>query len=114
MNLKSVLYRWAVKRIQKSLIYKDTQLTPDMLTKSGWIREEDSVRNKTYYVEANIKERDKVSIEFEGHYYRVWHGKDRTFIALESSAEWLQMYLLLRSKYVEFNCPKDIFKGKGI
>ncbi len=96
--IKQKFYELAIKVIAKTLQESETKLQPIHLSERGWIKEYDAVRQKEYYVESNIKDRDKVSIEFENHYYRVWHGKDRTFIALETSIEWLQLYLLLCKK----------------
>jgi len=42
-----------------------------------------------------MKDRDLITIQFESHYYRVWHSSKLTFIALESSVEWFELYYLL-------------------
>lgn len=99
--MKKLIYKIAFKIIAKRLCCNETQLTPEYLFEKGWIPELDLVRNKTFIVEPNIKDRDKVSIEFEAgkSRYRVWHGKERTFIALETSIEWIEMYMLLMDKH---------------
>lgn len=94
-SIKNFLYKQAVQLITNKIINSQSALTPKYLIKKGWVTEYDKITGKTFYVEPDIKDRDKVSVEFEGHYYRVWHGRDRTFIALETSIEWLQLYLLL-------------------
>lgn len=93
--MKNMIYKLAIKIIVKRLETSNNKLTPAYLSKKGFVREWDEVRQKFYFVEENIKERDKVSIEFENRYYRVWHGKDRTFIAIKTSIEWFEMYMRL-------------------
>lgn len=99
--MKKLIYKIAVKIIAKRLVWSNEILTPEYLFAKGWVTEYDSIREKHYIVEPNIKGRDKVSIEFEAGkiWYRVWHGKDRTFIALDSSIEWFEMYMLLMDKH---------------
>ncbi|MBN4061684.1 hypothetical protein JYU20_00620 [Bacteroidales bacterium AH-315-I05] len=112
-KIKRFIYKIAVKFIAYTIRKNGTQLTPELLLSSGWIK------TGNEYHEPDIKDRDRVTITFAHHflsvrYYRVWHSKDKTFIALDSSKEWLQVYLLLRSQCVEFNNPDEIFLGKGI
>lgn len=64
-------------------------LQPRHLIAMGWVEE------NGFYFEPNVKSRDRISIQFENHYYRVWHGTDMTFIALKSSLDWFYMYYLL-------------------
>jgi hypothetical protein len=94
-KIKNFIYNAVIKVIAKRLVYNQNSLTPDYLIKRGWITEFDEVRQKTYYVESGIKSRDMISVEFEAHYYRIWHGKERVFVALESSKEWFDIYYLM-------------------
>ena len=89
MSLNNWAYKLAVKMIANRIIYSQNLLTPDYLKSKGWIKE------NGFWVEPNIKERDKIWIQFENHYFRVWHGRDRTFISLETKLEWFENYYLL-------------------
>lgn len=94
-KIQNWIYKLAIKVFAKRLVNGNSKLTPEYLTERGWITEYDEVRQKTFYVEPNIKDRDKISVEFENHYYRIWHSAAKTFIALESSIEWFELYYLL-------------------
>lgn len=91
--MKNKVYNWLFKLAKKviaiNIVKYGTQLTPQYLIKRGWIEE------SGYYIEPNIKDRDRISISFEYHYYRVWHSEKRTFFALESTVEWFELYYLL-------------------
>ena len=88
-KIENWIYRLAIKVIARRIVLKDNLLTPEYLENNGWIKEGKS------WIEPNIKERDKIWIDFEHHYFRVYHGKDKTFIGLESKIEWFEMYYLL-------------------
>jgi hypothetical protein len=90
LSLKNWAYKLAVKLIANRIVHGQNRLTRDYLMLKGW-----DLEDGKYWVEPNIKDRDKIWIEFENHYYRVWHGKERTFITLESSLEWFENYYLL-------------------
>lgn len=83
--------------IKHTVSSDDDGLSPDYLKSLGWITEFDDVLKKTFYIEPNIKKRDKISVEFEQEYYRVYHGKERTFIALETSLKWFQLHYMLQT-----------------
>ncbi len=87
-SIKSWIYRQAIKVIAKRIVKEQNLLTPEYLLKRGWVKEGNC------FIEPNIKDRDKIWIEFENHYYRVWHGASKTFIALESKEEWFELYYL--------------------
>lgn len=89
LSAKQWIYKLAVKLISNRIAHSLNSLTPEYLQNKGWIQEGE------YWVEPNIKDRDKIWVQFEYHYYRVRHGRDKTFIALESSLEWFQNYYLL-------------------
>lgn len=89
MSNQNWIYNLAVKLIANRIVHGQNLLTPKYLTDRGWIEEDG------FYVEPRIKDRDKIWIQFENHYFRIWHGKERTFIGLESSAEWFDNYYLL-------------------
>ncbi|MFT7155272.1 MAG: hypothetical protein ACI8Q1_000273 [Parvicella sp.] len=88
-KIENWIYRLAIKVIARRIVLKENLLTPKHLENNGWIKEGES------WVEPNIKERDKIWIDFEHHYFRIYHGKDKTFIGLESKIEWFEMYYLL-------------------
>lgn len=94
--MKKEIYNWIFKLAKKfisiNIVHYGTQLTPKYLIERGWAEEDG------YYIEPNIKDRDRISISFEHHYYRVWHSDKRTFIALESTIEWFELYYLLAHK----------------
>lgn len=87
------LYRLAVKHIIKNIVYSKTRLTPEYLLAHGWIEEDG------YYTESNIKDRYRIYIKFEDYYYRIFYSANKTFITLESSLEWFEMYYLLLHPY---------------
>lgn len=89
LSLKNWAYRLALKLIANRIVHGQNPLTPEYLKSKGWVEE------NGFWVELNIKERDKIWIQFEHHYFRIWHGKERTFIALESKLEWFESYYLL-------------------
>ena len=95
-KIRNFIYKLARKVIFKRLIHGH-RLTPYYLTHRGWIKKDGC------YIEPIVKDRDRVSIEFEYHYYRVRHSADKTFIALESTVEWLEMYMLLLDKHRNLN-----------
>ena len=63
------------------------ELTPAHLILMGWELEGNC------YVEPNVKLRDKIWVQFEYHYYRIYHGPDKTFIDLKSGLTWFMLYL---------------------
>lgn len=83
------LYKFAIKVIAINIVKHGNQLTHEYLLKKGWIEKDD------FWIEPNAKERDKIWIQFEHHYFKIWHGKERTFIGLESKVEWFEVYYLL-------------------
>lgn len=88
------LYKLALKAIAKRIIHSTTPLTPEYLKERGWVLEERSL-GLPYWHEPNIKSRDRIWVEFQDGYYRLFQGQDKTFIALESSQEWFDAYYLL-------------------
>jgi len=89
LSSKKWIYKLALSIICNRIVHEQNLLTPEYLIEKGWIEE------NGYYFEPNIKDRDKIWIQFENHYFRVWHGKEKTFIALESKLEWFEVYFLL-------------------
>jgi len=83
------IYKFAVKLIANRIVHCQNLLTPDYLKAKGWYEEDG------FWIEPNMKECDKIWIQFERHYFRIWHGKERTFIGLESKVEWFEVYYLL-------------------
>lgn len=88
------------------MVRKGTPLKSRELYKHGWIVEIKDGR--TFFIEPNIKDRDKIWIEFENHYYRVYHSERRTFIALQSTKEWLQAYLFINDHHGELKTRRLI------
>lgn len=87
-RIKSWIYQKAIKVVAKRIVKEQNLLTPEYLLERGWVKE------GIWYVEPEVKDRDKIWIGFENHYYMVWHGSDKTFIALESKVEWFELYYL--------------------
>lgn len=83
------IYRLALKVIFKRIVNRNNLLTPEYLTERKWIKKDG------YYFEPNVKDRDRIYIKFEEYYYRVFYSSKMTFIALESSVEWFELYYLL-------------------
>ncbi len=83
------VYKLSIALIANRIVHGQEYLTPQYLLSKGWIQEGD------FFVEQNIKERDKIWIQFENHYFRIYHGAERTFIGLESKKEWFENYYLL-------------------
>ena len=96
--MKTKIYNWLFKAVMvfiaKRLVHSDNRLTPEYLLSKGWVMQE-GIADKVIYVEPNMKDRDRIIITFESHYYRVWHSKKETFIALESTVEWFEIYYLI-------------------
>jgi hypothetical protein len=88
-KLLNWMFKLAIKVIAINIVKHGNKLTPDYLITRGW------VERNGYYIEQDMKGRDLVSISFEHHYYRVFHSDKRTFVALASTIEWLENYLLL-------------------
>lgn len=87
-SIKDWIYRKAIKVIAKRIVKEQNLLTPQFLLERGWVEKDG------YYTEPDIKDRDLITIQFENHYFRVWHGVEKTFIALESKEEWFELYYL--------------------
>lgn len=85
--------RWffdlALKIVANRIVHCQNLLTPEYLEARGWIKD------GLYWVEPDIKDRDKIWIQFDAHYFRVWKGKEQTFIGLESKVEWFELFYLL-------------------
>jgi len=93
-KIYNLIFKLAMIFIAKRLVHSDNRLTPDYLLSRGWVMQE-GIKESVMYAEPNMKDRDRISISFESHYYRVWHSKAETFIALESTIEWFEMYYLI-------------------
>lgn len=89
LSSKKWIYNLAVKLIANRIVHECNNLTPQYLIDRGW------VEKGGFYFEPAIKDRDRINISFEDHYYRVWHSNKMTFIALEDSVEWFELYYLL-------------------
>lgn len=105
--MKKLLYKIAMRIVHKNL-FSQNRLTAGYLISKGWVLQFDETLRKDFYVEPNVKDRDTVWVEFEAYYYRVWHGREKTFIALQTSIEWLQMYMMLMNKNNTFKSPNQI------
>jgi hypothetical protein len=86
---KQWIFDLSLKLIANRIVHCQNLLTPQYLMSKGWIEKDG------FYFEPEIKDRDKIWIEFEHHYFRIFHGKERTFIGLESKVEWFETYYLL-------------------
>lgn len=88
-RINQLLFKLIKKFLSKRFVHSNNRLTPKYLFSNGWIEKDG------YYFEPNIKDRDRISITFEHHFYRVWHSDKLTFIALESTLEWFELYYLM-------------------
>ena len=98
-SIRNWFYKRACRIIVKRLRASSNKLTPEHLTGLGWVGKGQGYEYKTdntRYVEPLVKDRDKIIIEFEHHYYRVWHGS--RFIALETSVEWFEVFMMCLDK----------------
>ena len=94
--IRYILWNIVIKYIAKRIVYSEDLLTPAYLSSRGWIEEDGC------WIEPNIKDRDRIYIEFEHHYFRVYHSANKTFIGLESKVEWFEVYYMLlhdRNRY---------------
>lgn len=101
--MKTILLKLILKISYWLAFQKKTQLTPFDLMRAGWIENVDH-----FWVQPSIKDRDRVSIKFENHYFRVYHSEKMTFIALQDSKEWLQLYLSLLDHHMELPTSKIV------
>ena len=78
--------------IANKIVRYSTPLTSEYLKAKGWIMDNDG-----FFIEPNIKDRDRISIVFGDNikFYRVYHSEKRTFICIENSIEWFELYYLL-------------------
>ena len=88
LSTKNWIYELALRVIAKRIVHSQNLLRPNYLIEKGWVEEDG------FYFELNTKDRDKIWIQFEDRYFRVWHGKEKTFIGIESKVEWFETYLL--------------------
>jgi hypothetical protein len=89
LSSKKWIYKLALSIIANRIVHQQNLLRPYHLIEKGWTEEDG------YYFDPNTNNRDKIWIQFEHHYFRVWHGKEKTFIGLESKLEWFETYYLL-------------------
>lgn len=82
-------YKLATRILANRIVFSKKLLTRDYLHSKGWEAE------GKYWTQKDVKDRYKIWIEFENGNYRVWHGKEKTFIALESRLEWFEIYYLM-------------------
>jgi len=97
-KIKQLIFKMCLSFVDAQTKCNNTPLTEDDLTDMGWIRLYEDRTDRYYFTEPNIKERDKIWIEFENHYYRVYHGMDKTFIALRISKAWFDVYYMLHKR----------------
>lgn len=83
------VYKLCLSVIANRIVHSNEYLTPHHLISRGFIQD------GNYFIEPNVKYRDKVWVQFENHYFRIYHGPERTFIALESKKAWFENYYLL-------------------
>lgn len=88
-KINNWLFKLAKKIIAINIVKYGTQLTAQYLIERGWVERDG------YYIEPNVKDRDRISISFGHHYYRVYHSEKRIFFAIENTVEWFELYYLL-------------------
>lgn len=84
-----ILYRLFIKYLSCRIIKSNERINVEYLESIGF------KSNGTYFVEENVKVRDKIWVELNDGYYRIFHGERKTFIALESSKYWFDVYYFL-------------------
>ena len=97
LSSKKWIYKLALSIIANRIVHQQNLLTPEYLVSKGWINEQG------FWIEPNIKDRDKIWIQFDKLYFRVWHGKEKTFIGLESKVEWFETYYNLINRDIRYN-----------
>ncbi len=84
------IYNLVIKLFANRIIRETNKLTPNDLLIKGWVNE------KGYYTQSlEVKVTHKIYIEFEHHYYRLYYGPNKTFIALRDNKEWFEMFYML-------------------
>jgi len=78
----------AMRIISHNIIHSTNKLSKEYLLQHGW------VENDGYVYEPNLKEKRTVWINFGDGFYRIFYGEKKTFIALESSFEYFQLFML--------------------
>lgn len=94
-RINNWLFSLLLKRIAKTIVYSENKLTRGYLESKGWIPKFDSNLQKTFWFEEGLKERDTIWIDFETNSYRIWHGKDKTYITSATSIEYFEIYYLM-------------------
>ena len=89
LSSKKWIYELALSIIANRIVHSKNLLRPEYLIAKGWIEEDG------FYFVPNTKDRDKICIQFENHYFRVWHWKEKTLTGLESKVEWFETYFLM-------------------
>lgn len=78
--------RIAFAVVSKSLS-NGKNMNPQYLIDKKWVCDENG-----FYYEPYTKERDRIWVKFESNFYRVYHGPNKTFIALRSKVLWFENY----------------------
>jgi len=91
-----LLFKLALKLTAK-VIAGGTVLTPEYLISKGFVYYEG------FYFEPDVKGRDQIYIKFGNGFYHLYHSSAMTFIALEKTQEWFDMYYLLTQSDVRYN-----------
>ncbi len=83
-------YKESIEKIARRIIIGNNPLTEDFLKEKGFFHIGDSL-----WTQKNLKERDLIWVQLCGNYYRIFHGPQKTFISLESSKEWFELYYMM-------------------
>ena len=89
LSAQDFIYNLSVKLIANRIVHGENHLKPSHLIARGWVKEDD------YYFEPDVKDKCKIWVKFENHYFRIYYGVNKTFIGLESKIEWFDNYYLL-------------------
>lgn len=95
LTQKNWFFNLSTKMIRKTIKNDPYYLTSDDLSQNGWVKNSDD-----YWFEPNVKGMDKIWVKFfeNDSYYKLYHGKEKTFITLETSVKWFMTYFYLINK----------------
>lgn len=99
-RIRNWLFALSHMIIANQIVRHDETLTPEYLEAFGWIL------IKGYYIEPGIKDRDRISVKFDGNFYRVYHSANRTFIAFQNGVKWFETYYLMLNSEKQYKLAK--------
>ena len=95
INLLKVLVRYTFTRkflrdiIAVGVVWDEDSVTERYLTSLGW------VKTKEYWHDPKLKREYTIWVEVSGSLYRVYFGKDKTYIGEYASKFWFEQFKYL-------------------